>query len=342
MYLEFYNLREFPFSITCDARFFYESAVHAEALANMVYTVQQRKGMVLVTGEVGAGKTFVGNMLGARLGVGCLSVVMSNPPQSGKQLLRAVAARVGMNVRASADKQRLLEELEDHLVRLQRRERLVALILDEAQDLSGESLEEVRLLWNWERDGRRLVQIVLMGLPDLRQRLLEPEWEPLRQRIVLAYHLGHLSAQDTRAYVRHRLKVAGDGQGLAEFTPEALADIHAATDGIPRLINVLCDNALLVGYARGVHAVGRPVVAEVLRDMTCWGLRVPAPEAQPPPAPPARTPEAQPAQAPEAQASPAPPSSSASPPAPAPEAQPQPPGDAAPQPHQVTASAPES
>ena len=285
MYLRFYNLREYPFAITCDERFFYESAVHAEALANMMYTVQQRKGMVLVTGEVGAGKTFVGNMLGARLGVGCMAVVMTNPPQSGRQLVRAVAGCVGMNVRASADKQRLLEELEDHLVRLLRRERLVALIIDEAQDLSASSLEEVRLLWNWERDGQRLVQIVLMGLPELRQRLLEPAWEPLRQRIVLTYHLGHLSAEDTRAYVLHRMKVAGDGPCRAAFTPEALADIHAATDGIPRLVNVLCDNALLVGYAKGVCAIGRPIVAEVLRDMTCWGLRAPPPMPLSPPVP---------------------------------------------------------
>jgi general secretion pathway protein A len=282
MYLDFYKLNEYPFAITCDERFFYESAVHAEALANMMYTVEQRKGMVLVTGEVGAGKTFIGNMLGSRLGVGCLSVMMSNPPQSAKQLVRAVAGRVGMNVRATADKQRQVEELEEHLVRLHHRDRLVALIVDEAQDLSGSSLEELRLLWNWERDGRRLVQIVLIGLPELRERLLEPQWEPLRQRVVLSYHLAHLGAQDTAAYIAHRLRVAGDGAGLAQFAPEAVADIHAATGGIPRLINILCDNALLVGYAKGMHRIDRATVAEVLRDMTCWGLRTPeVPEAQP-------------------------------------------------------------
>ncbi|MCK4625554.1 MAG: AAA family ATPase, partial [Phycisphaerae bacterium] len=135
MYLNFYKLKEFPFSITCDERFFYESSIHAEALANMMYTVQQRKGMVLVTGEVGAGKTFLGNMLGSRLGPGCLTVQMQNPPQSAKQLVRAVAAHVGVNVRSSADKQSLVEELEQHLVRLHNRGRLVALIMDESQDL---------------------------------------------------------------------------------------------------------------------------------------------------------------------------------------------------------------
>ena len=272
MYLKFYRLREYPFSITCDERYFYESAVHAEALANMMYTIQERKGMVLITGDVGAGKTFVGNVLGSRLGLECLTLVMSNPPQSGKQLIRALASRTGMKVRNSADKLSLTEDLEEHLTRLHKRGRLVALFLDEAQDLSNASLEELRLLWNWEDQGERLIQIVLSGLPELRSRLLEPKWEPLRQRVVLSYHLGPLARRDTIAYVRHRLRVAADDGCLANFSDDAIADIYAATNGIPRLINVLCDNALLVGYGRSVHRIDRSIVNEVARDMTCWGL----------------------------------------------------------------------
>ena len=275
MYLDFYRLREYPFAITCDGRFFYESSVHAEALANMLYTVQQRKGMVLITGEVGAGKTFVGNMLGDRLGPGCLTVIMRNPPTSGKQVLRAVAAGVGMNVRSSADKLSLIEQLEQYLIRLHNRGRLVVLMLDESQDLPPASLEEIRLLWNWEREGQRLVQIVLLGQPELRDRLQEPRWEPLRQRIVLSYHLGHLAEEDASIYIEHRIRIAANDGCLVEFTPEAKADVHAATDGTPRLINVLCDNALLVGYARGIHTIDQGIIAEVLRQMTCWGLRVP-------------------------------------------------------------------
>jgi general secretion pathway protein A len=294
MYLSFYKLKEYPFSITCDEKFFYESSVHAEALASMMYTVQQRKGMVLVTGEVGAGKTFLGNMLGSKLGPGCMSVVVSNPPQSGKQLIRAVALRVGMNLRNGLDKLGLVEELEEHLARMHRRGRLVALIVDEAQDLSSSSLEELRLLWNWEAEGQRLVQIVLIGQPELRDVLMEPKWEALRQRIVVAYHLNRLPVKDTVAYIRHRLRVAGNGSSSVRFTPEALADVHAATDGIPRLVNVLCDNALLVGYAKGTHQIDRSVIGEVLRDMTCWGLRAPSTSESPP-----REPESLPASRPD-------------------------------------------
>jgi general secretion pathway protein A len=276
MYLSFYNLREFPFTMGCDGRFFYESAVHAEALANMLYTLQQRKGMVLVSGEVGAGKTFVGHLLVSRLGSNWQSVMLRHPPQSSKQMLRALAGGLGISVPPEADKHNLLEQTLEHMVRMNQRGRLVALIIDECQDLSPSALEEIRLLWNWEEGGQRLLQILLISQPELRTRLLEPRWESLRQRIVLSYHLGHLSAADTEQYIRHRLRVAANGDGgLAEFTPEALADIYAATDGIPRLINVLCDNALLVGYAQGRHAIEPGIVAEVLRDMTCWGLRSP-------------------------------------------------------------------
>ncbi len=277
MYLEYYKLKEYPFTIACDERYFFESSIHAEALASMLYCFQQRKGMILVSGEVGAGKTFLGNMLTSRLGPSCQGVFLSHPPQSARQMVRAVATGAGLNLHQAGitDKQDIVEALLDHLTRMHHRGRLVALIIDECQDLSKSALEEIRLLWNWELQGQRLLQILLIGQPELRERLLEPKWESLRQRIVLSYHLGNLSAADTVAYVAHRLRIAAqDGtQGWLTFLPEALAEIHAATDGIPRLVNVLCDNALLVGYGREVRIIDVPIIHDVLRDMTCWGLR---------------------------------------------------------------------
>lgn len=273
MYLNHYKLKEYPFSLTCEEKYFYESSVHREALGNMLYAVQQRKGMVLITGEVGAGKSFMGTMLCSRLGPGCQTVILQNPPDSKKQLLRSFARHLGISTAGAMDKGVLEENLQEYLVRMHSRGRLVGLILDEAQDLNQAVLKEIRLIWNWEQNGQRLVQIVLVGQPELRERLLEPKWEPLRQRIVLSYHLPSLTAEDTTAYIYHRLRIASDHQGVVEFRPEALALIHSATDGIPRLINIVCDNALLVGYVKGVHGIDPAIVTEVLRDMTCWGLQ---------------------------------------------------------------------
>jgi type II secretory pathway predicted ATPase ExeA len=200
---------------------------------------------------------------------------VKNPPQSGKQLVQALARGLGLSVGRDSDKFNLVAQVEETLMRLHARGRLVAMIIDESQDLSAASLEELRLLWNWEQQGQRLVQIVLLGQPEMRDRLLEPQWESLRQRITLSYHLGHLSAADTASYIAHRLKVAGgEGGSLAHFSTEAISAIFDATGGIPRLINILCDNALLVGYAKGDHGIYPTMVAEVLRDMTCWGLHV--------------------------------------------------------------------
>lgn len=274
MYLSFYNFREFPFSMGCDQRYYFESNVHSEALANMLYTFQQRKGMVMISGEVGAGKTFVGNLLINRLGPGCQAVLLRHPPQTGKQMMRALSLGLGLKVSNSADKFDMIDQLYQHLLRMYHRGRLVALIIDESQDLSPKALEEIRLLWNWEQDGQRLLQILLIGQPEIREKLLEPRWESLRQRIVLSYHLGHLSPEDTARYIGHRLKVASlGGPQRADFTPQAIAEVFSASDGIPRLINVLCDNALLVGYAKNTHCIDRSIVSEVLRDMTCWGLQ---------------------------------------------------------------------
>lgn len=279
MYLEFFNLREFPFTIGCDGRFFFESEAHAEALANMLYSIQHRKGMVLVTGEVGTGKTFVGSMLSARLGNAAQVVMVRHPPDSPKQLLRAVAEGLGARVSVTDDKLKLVSQLEKYLERIHRRGRLVALIVDEAQSLSDQTLEEIRFIWNWERDGQRLVQIVLVGQPELRDRLSHPRWESFLQRIVLSYHLGNLSRQDTARYILHRRKAAAMNSSPLRFTLRALEYIHTASRGIPRLINILCDNALLRAYAKNTTKITSRIVERAAREMTAWTRENPPPEA---------------------------------------------------------------
>ena len=283
MYLEFFKLKEFPFSIACDEKYFYESEIHAEALGNMVYAVTQRKGMVLISGQVGAGKTFLGGMLASRLGLSAVVVAIKHPASSARQLLRAMAAGLGVKLPREADIMAVAEEVQQALERCHRRSRLVALLIDEVQDLPDEVLEEVRLIWNWELDGQRLAQIILIGQPEIRQRLLKSRWESLRQRIVLSYHLGCLSAGETADYIRHRIGVAAGGgseDGLPRFSLEAIEAIHKATKGTPRLINSLCDNALLTAYARSQREITAGTIDSVLSGMTFWASE-PQP-AQPP------------------------------------------------------------
>lgn len=266
MYLEHYGLREPPFSVACDARFFYESPRHGEALARMLYTIRQRRGMVLVTGEIGAGKTFLADVLASRLGADCQTLWLKHPADTARQLVRTVNRMIGLKGHAGADRLLLLEELEGYLLGQQHRGRLVALVMDEAQDLGDDALEELRLLWNLEHGGQRLLQIVLMGQSELRDRIHTPQWAALEQRIVMSYHLGPLTEAETAAYVLHRRRVAKVPGCRLKFTPNAMTLIYRSTGGIPRLISILCDNALLAGYAQGRHTINSAVIQKVLDD----------------------------------------------------------------------------
>ena len=284
MYLEFFQLREYPFQVVNDARYFFQSTIHAEALANMIYTIQQRKGMVLITGEIGSGKTFVGNMLASRLGESAQVVMVAHPPDSPKQLLRALAEALDVRASATDDKLALVKGIQQRLLRTQRRGKPVALILDEVQSLSDKALEEVRFVWNWESHGQRLIQIVLIGQSELRDRLRDRKWESFLQRVVLAYHLGPLNVADTARYILHRRKMAALNGSPLRFTVRALEYIYRITGGVPRLINTLCDNTLLLAYSMGTAKISSGIVAQVAREMTAWSIKEPPPE---PPADPA-------------------------------------------------------
>jgi len=270
MYLEFFRLKEYPFSTECDESYFFESAAHAEAMANMVYCIEQRKGMVMITGEIGAGKTLLARMVVGRLSKMIRGAMVTHPCHSARELLRATAECLDVAVKPEDDTHTLVKKLEQRLLRVSRRNRTALLILDEVQSMPDEALEEVRMMWNFEDAGRRLMQFVLVGQPELRDRLRLKPWESLQQRIALAYHLGALNAADTVRYILHRRQVAAMPGCPLRFTAKALEAIYRATAGVPRRINVVCDNTLLIAYVAGQTKITSAMVDKAVREMTCW------------------------------------------------------------------------
>jgi len=266
VYLKFFNLKEFPFAVGADPRFFYESGIHAEALANMQYVVEQRKGMVVITGEVGAGKTFLSSILADRLERVAQVVMITHPPDSAKQLLRAVAEGLDIKTTRVDDKLDLVAQLEKSLERLYRRGKLVAALFDEAQDMPDEALEQIRLLSNLEEEHRKLLQIVLSGQPELKTRLEAPALRQSRQRITVRFHIPPLAPGEVAAYIEHRLRTAGAPPEV-RFDDEAAQAVERYSHGIPRLINAVCDYALLAGFMRETHLIDGDCVERAVAQL---------------------------------------------------------------------------
>lgn len=246
MYLEFFGLKEMPFNITPDPRYLFFSKHHREAFDHLVYGIGHRKGFIELTGEVGSGKTTLCRAVLSHLGQGIETALILNPFLTATQLLRAVLEDFGIQPQGR-DKLAFTRQLNDFLLARHREGINVALIIDEAQNLSAELMEQVRLLSNLETDQHKLIQIVLAGQPELRDRLADPSLRQLRQRILVRYHLPPLDEEETDAYIRHRLGTAG-APGTVVFDSGAVRRIHRHARGVPRLINALCDNALLAGY----------------------------------------------------------------------------------------------
>ena len=246
MYAQFYGLRESPFALTPDPRYLFMSEPHKEALASAVYGVQERKGFVLILGEVGTGKTTLIRHLLGRFGPNIRSVFVFNPAVSFMELLQLMLRDLELPC-PSMRRVEMIDTLNDYLLKEAAAGRYVVVIIDEAQHLSPTVLEEVRMLSNLETARGKLIQILLVGQPELGEKLGRPELRQLRQRISLVAELKPLSYEDTVRYITHRLEVAGrEGGGL--FSRRALKVIYRASGGIPRLVNVICDKALVLGY----------------------------------------------------------------------------------------------
>jgi general secretion pathway protein A len=275
MYTSFFGLQEKPFAITPDPRYLYLSERHAEALAHLLYGINEAGGFIQLTGEVGTGKTTVIRSLLEQLPGHADVALILNPRVTPAEFLLTICEELHVAVPepGRGSTKVLMDLLGRHLLDTHARGRRVVLIVDEAQNLSTQTLEQVRLLTNLETATTKLLQIILIGQPELRELLDKPELRQLAQRITGRYHLNPLSAEESAAYVKHRMRVAG---ATAEvFTPAALREIHRLSGGVPRIINVVCDRALLGAFTQEDHRVGGALVRQAASEV--YGRPVPAP-----------------------------------------------------------------
>src|SRR6185503_1838594 len=267
MYTSFFGLNEKPFAITPDPRYLYLSERHAEALAHLLYGINEAGGFVQLTGEVGTGKTTIVRSLLAQAPKNAEIALILNPRMTAPEFLLTICEELGIGVPDSATEslKDLVDILSQYLLRAHAGGRRVVVVVDEAQNLAPEVLEQVRLLTNLETNTQKLLQIILIGQPELRELLARNELRQLAQRITGCYHLDPLSAAETAAYVRHRLRVAGATTDI--FTPPALSEIYRLSGGVPRVINVIADRALLGAYTQDRHRVASSLVRHAATEV---------------------------------------------------------------------------
>lgn len=266
MYLEYFGFSDPPFSIAPDPRFLYLSQRHQEALAHLLYGVHGGGGFVLLTGEVGSGKTTICRCLLEQIPENCDVAYIFNPKLTVEELLSTFCSEIGICYPPGNTSIKVfIDYINSHLLRAHAKGRYTVLIIDEAQNLSAEVLEQMRLLTNLETNQRKLLQIILIGQPELATLLERPELRQLSQRIVARYHLDPLSKKEVGAYVRHRLERSG---GKSYLIPERLMGrLYRLSGGVPRIINVLCDRALLGAYVQGKERVDRATLEQAAREV---------------------------------------------------------------------------
>ncbi len=266
MYESFYGLKENPFNVTPNPDYIYLGENHREALAQLLYGVRAKKGFIVITGEVGTGKTTLIHFLLEKLEGNnhTRTAFLFNPKLTVNDFIQYILKDLGVRVQGQT-KGDYLHHLHRYLLNAYRRDERVVLIVDEAQGLKPELLEEIRLLSNLETSRSKLLQIVLVGQPELDKTLSQNEFRQLRQRINLRYQLAPLNFKETKEYIEKRLRVAGATEPI--FTEKAIKEIYRRSGGIPRLINILCDNALLNGFALDQKKVNEKSVQEVSTDL---------------------------------------------------------------------------
>ena len=266
MYTEFYNLTGQPFQLTPDHRFFFGSSVHKRAMAHLSFGLNQGEGFIVITGDVGAGKTtLMGYLLSTLDSTRYVSATLVTTQLAADDVLRMVASAFGID-QENADKATVLRRIEAFCLTNYREGKHCLLLIDEVQNLSFQALEELRMLSNFQADGTALVQSILLGQPQFRRTLASADLDQLRQRVIASYHLGPISAQETRDYVRHRLNAVGWDNDPA-LSEDAYTEIYSQSGGVPRRINVLCSRLLLYGFLEERHELNGSAVAQVADDL---------------------------------------------------------------------------
>ena len=281
MYASYFGLTEVPFSISPDPRFLYMSKSHREAMAHLKFGLEEGGGFVVLSGDVGTGKTTLCRSLVQKLPEKIDVALVLNPQINHIELLATLCDELDIDYPANATVKMLLDVLNEYLLKTYAQGRKTVLIIDEAQLLTRAVLEQIRILTNLETTKQKLLQIILIGQPELTDALNRTDMQQLAQRVTARYHLGPLSLEDTRVYINYRLAVAGCRKRM--FSNGALRQVYKASGGVPRLINLICDRSLLGAYSKNVHgvsvSVARRAAQEVLgvgqRRRTRW-WRVPA------------------------------------------------------------------
>jgi len=266
MYEKYYGFNKKPFEITPDPRFFYLSEKHKEALAHLRYAIREGKGFSVITGEVGTGKTTLVHMILSTLDQKVRIANIFNPLMEPEDFLDYICVDLGIRKKGGGTRGQNITLLYHFLLECFERKDRVFLIIDEAQNLDRNLLEEVRLLTNLETSKNKLLHVILLGQPELNKTLANEKFRALKQRITTRYHLNALNFAETKEYILFRMKKAG-ARNLSLFDKGAVKAIYKYSKGIPRLINVVCDNALITVFSRDLSRIRKPVILETIRDL---------------------------------------------------------------------------